>query len=109
MEILREVIRKFPKSYEIMQQLANEIVCVYSSKGINEYDEVYELCSRIIAEYTASTTRYKAIDTLRLAYGYAEKKDEMLKLAEEKKCRSFIFHMKTLCLHSHIIGRYITP
>ena len=83
MEILREAIRKFPKSYEIMQRLANAIVCVYSRKGIKEYDEVFDLCNRILAECTDSTIRYEAIDTLGIAYGYAGKEDEMLKLAEE--------------------------
>ena len=50
---------------------------------IKEYDEVFDLCNRILAECTDSTTRYEAIDTLGTAYGYAGKKDEMLKLAKE--------------------------
>ncbi len=82
-EILREANKKFPKSYEIMQRLANAIVCVYSRKGINEYDEVIALCKRVISECTDSITRYEAIATLGTAYGYADKKEEMLKLAEE--------------------------
>ena len=82
-KILREAILKFPKSYRIMQQLANAIVCVYARKGIQDYDEVFELCNRILAECTDSITRYEAIDTLGTAYGYAGKNEEMLKLAEE--------------------------
>ena len=82
-ETLREAIRKFPKSYPIMQRLANMIVCVHSRKGIKDYKEVFELCNRVLAECTDSTTRYEAIDTLGTAYGYAGKREEMLKLAEE--------------------------
>ena len=82
-EILREANRKFPRSYQIMHSLANALVCVHSRKGTKEYGEVFELCNKIIAECTESVTRYKAIHTLALAYEYAGKKDEMLKLAEE--------------------------
>ena len=81
--ILREANKKFPRDYKIMQKLADAIVCEYSRKGIKEYDEVFDLCNRILSECTDSTTRYEAIDTLGTAYGYAGKKDEMLKLAEE--------------------------
>lgn len=82
-EILHEAIRKFPKSYPIMQRLANALVCVYSRKGIKEYEEVFTLCRHILAECTDSTTRYEAIETLAIAYDYAGKKDEMLKLTKE--------------------------
>ena len=82
-ELLREANKKFPRDYKIMQSLADSLVCEYSRKGIKEYDEVFDLCNRILAECTDSTTRYEAIDTLGTAYGYAGKKDEMLKLAKE--------------------------
>ncbi len=81
--LLREANKKFPRNYKIMQSLADSLVCEYSRKGIKEYDEVFELCNRILAECTDSVTRYEAIDTLGTAYGYAGKKDEMLKLAKE--------------------------
>ena len=81
--LLREANKKYPRDYKIMLTLADAIVCEYSRKGIKEYDEVFELCNRILTECTDSTTRYEAIDTLATAYGYAGKKDEMLKLAEE--------------------------
>ena len=81
--LLREANRKFPRDYKVMQSLAYSLVCEYSRKGIKEYDEVFDLCNRILAECTDSTIRYEAIDTLGHAYGYAGKKDEMLKLAEE--------------------------
>ena len=71
MEILREAFRKFPRSYQIMNQLANAIVCVYSRKGIKEYDEVFDLCNRILSECTDSITRYEATQTLGIAYNYA--------------------------------------
>ena len=81
--ILREAHKKFPRDYKIMQKLAYSLVCEYSRKGIKEYDEAFDLCERILAECTDSTTRYEALDTLAHAYAYAGKKDEMLKLAKE--------------------------
>ncbi len=81
--LLREANKKYPRDYKIMQSLANSLVCEYSRKGIKEYDEVFDLCNRILSECTDSAIRYEAIDTLGTAYGYAGKKDEMLKLAKE--------------------------
>ena len=81
--ILREANKKFPRDYKIMHNLADAIVNEYSRKGIKEYDEVFVLCNRILAECTDSSIRYEALNTLGLAYGYAGKKDEMLKLAKE--------------------------
>ncbi len=81
--LLREANTKFPRDYKIMARLADAIVSEYSRKGIKEYDEVFELCNRILAECTDSITRYEAIETLGIAYGYAGKQEEMLKLASE--------------------------
>ncbi len=81
--LLREAGKKFPRDYKIMQSLANALVNEYLRKGIKEFNEVFELCNRVLAECTDSTVRYEAIDTLGTAYGYAGKKEEMLKLAEE--------------------------
>ncbi len=81
--ILREANKKFPRDYKIMKTLADAIVSEYSRKGIKEYDEVFDLCNRILAECTDSNIRYEAIETLAIAYDYAGKKDEMLKLADE--------------------------
>lgn len=82
-EILREANRKFPRSYKIMQKLADALVCVYSRRGVRGYEEVIALCNRILAECTDSRVRYETIETLGTAYGYAGKKEEMRKLAEE--------------------------
>ena len=81
--LLREANKKFPRDYKIMERLADSLVCEYSRKRIAEYDEVFELCNRVLAECTDSTVRYEAIDTLGTAYGYAGKKEEMRKLAEQ--------------------------
>ena len=81
--LLREANKKFPRDYKIMQSLADSLVCEYSRKGIKEYDEVFDLCNRILAECTDNITRYEAIATLGTAYGYAGKKDEMRTLAKE--------------------------
>jgi len=83
LEILREANRKFPKSYAIMQLLAEDLVIVNRCKGSKDYDEVYSLCNRILAECTNGTTRKIALQTLASAYGYAGKREEMLKLSEE--------------------------
>lgn len=89
--LLREANKKFPRDYKIMNSLADSLVCEYSRKGIKEYDEVFELCNRILSECTDSITRYEAIDTLGTAYGYAGKKDEMLKLTEEMPRANFSY------------------
>ena len=81
--LLREANKKFPRDYKIMERLADSLVCEYSRKGIKEYDEVFDLCNRILAECTDSNIRYEAIDTLAIAYDYAGKKDEMIKLSTE--------------------------
>ena len=81
--LLREANKRFPRDYKIMERLADSLVCEYSRKGIKEYDEVFDLCNRILSECTDSKIRYEAIETLGIAYDYAGKKDEMLKLAEE--------------------------
>ena len=81
--LLREANKKFPRDYKIMERLADSLVCEYSRKGIKDYDEVFALCNRILAECTESNIRYEAIDTLGTAYGYAGKKEEMRKLAEQ--------------------------
>ncbi|MBR6708102.1 MAG: helix-turn-helix transcriptional regulator [Clostridia bacterium] len=81
--LLRRANKKFPRDYQIMHSLADSLVCEYSRSGIKEYDEVFALCNRILSECTDSTTRYEAIITLGIAYGYAGKEDEMRKLARE--------------------------
>ena len=78
--LLREANKKFPRDYKIMERLADSLVCEYSRKGIKEYDEVFELCNRILAECTDSITRAEAMRTLGIAYGYAGKEEEQLKL-----------------------------
>ena len=89
--LLREANKKFPRDYRIMNSLADSLVCEYSRKGIKEYDEVFDLCNRILAECTDSATRYEAIDTLGTAYGYADKKEEMIKLAKEMPRTHFTY------------------
>lgn len=81
--LLREANKRFPRDYKIMHRLANSLLCEYSQNGINENDEIFELCKRILSECTESNVRYEAIDTLATAYEYAGKSAEMLKLAKE--------------------------
>ena len=81
--ILREGYRRFPQAYQIMERLANALICVYSRKGIREYDEVFALCRRVLSECTDNKIRYATMQTLAIAYSYADKKEEMRALAKE--------------------------
>ena len=82
-EILRQANRQYPRSYEIMDKLADGLVSLIARRGDGDYSEVFALCNRILAECTDSVIRYSATDTLAIAYGYAGKEQEMLKLAEQ--------------------------
>ena len=81
--LLRKANKEFPCDYKIMERLANSLICEYFRKGIKEYDEVFELCNRILAECTDSKIRYSTIKNLATAYRFAGKKEEMLKIVEE--------------------------
>ena len=81
--ILREGYRRFPQAYQIMERLANALICVYSRKGIREYDEVFALCRRVLSECTDNKIRYATMQTLATAYGYADKREDMRALAQE--------------------------
>lgn len=83
MEILQEALLKYPKSYEIMQSLANNIICVKSRNGIKEYDDAIDLCHRILSECTDNALRYETMEILGTAYEYADQLAEMRKLSEE--------------------------
>ncbi len=76
-QILTEANEKFPRSYEIMWNLADALVSEYSHKGIREYEKVYDLCNRIIKDCADMSLKFKAIHTLATAYGYAGNTDEM--------------------------------
>lgn len=98
--LLREANKKFPRDHKIMGRLADSLLCEYSRRGEKDYGEVFTLCHRILAECTDSVTRYETIEMLALAYEYAGKTDEMLRLAEEmpKACFSYedfmMYHWK---------------
>ena len=81
--LLREANKRFPRDYKIMERLAHSLVSEYFHKGIKEYDEVYELCNRILAECTDSKIRYSTLRHLATAYRFAGKTEEMLKIVEE--------------------------
>lgn len=91
MDILREANRKFPRFFKIIQRLANALVSVYCRKGMKEYNEVFELCHRILAECTDNNIRYETLDTLGIAYRNAGKNNEMLKIAEEMPLSHFSY------------------
>lgn len=82
LEVLRKANSKFPKSYRIMERLANALICVKSRNGLRDYNEVYELCNRILEECTDSMIRYRALNHLATAYEYAGKYDKMREVAK---------------------------
>lgn len=82
-EILREAHRQYPRSAEVMERLATALVGYYSRNGIKNYDDVIDLCNRVLDVSTDSIIRYKAAEALGEAYDYAGKKDEMRNLAEK--------------------------
>lgn len=82
-EILREAHRQYPRSAEVMERLAHALVNYYSRNGIKNYDDVIDLCNRVLDVSTDSIIRYKAAETLGEAYNYAGKENEMRKLAEK--------------------------
>ena len=81
-EILREAHRQYPRSIEIMERLADALVSYYSRNDIKNYDDVIDLCNRVLNVSTDSIIRYRATETLAYAYDYAGKENEMNKLAE---------------------------
>ena len=82
-EILREANQKFPKSYKIMSRLADALLTVYVRSENKDYQEVFDLCNRILANCTDSVVRNEAVETLGIAYGHAGRKENMLQLAKE--------------------------
>lgn len=82
-EILRGAYRQYPRSYAVMERLAEALVNEYSRKGIREYGEVFRLCNTILDECTDSALRYQALDLLVTAYDYAGMQDKMLETAEQ--------------------------
>lgn len=82
LEVLRRANSKFPRSYRIMERLANALICVKSRNGLRDYDEVFDLCNRILEECTDNMIRYRALNHLATAYEYAGKYDKMHEVAK---------------------------
>ena len=89
--LLREANRRFPRDYRIMLRLSDALLNELSRNRSRDYGEVFNLCNRILSECTDNTTRYEATETLAVAYEYAGKKEEMLKLAEEMPHAHFTY------------------
>ncbi|MGN1410126.1 MAG: helix-turn-helix domain-containing protein [Eubacteriales bacterium] len=82
-EILREAHRQYPRSAEVMERLAHALVNYYSRNGIKNYDDVIDLCNRVLDVSTDSIIRYKTTETLGEAYDYAGKENEVRNLSEK--------------------------
>ena len=79
--LLTEAHHRYPASYRIMERLANALVSVYSREGKRDYDDVIRLCRKILEGCTDSMLRYRALDTMAAAYGYAGNREEMRRTA----------------------------
>ena len=82
LEILKEANCNYPRTYQIMERLANAFICVKSRSGLRDYEEVYELCNKILEECTDSMIRYRALQHMATAYDYAKKYDKMRDVAK---------------------------
>lgn len=82
-DILRQGLAQFPRSYAIMERLANALICIRSRHGEHSYEEPITLCRRVLAECTESAVRYAAMRTLGIAYGYAGDKQALRALAAD--------------------------
>lgn len=98
-QILKEGLKDFPKSYQIMTALAESLSCVdldsyaniinessVSYKNIT--DEIVALCRKVISECTDQTIRDKAFQTLIFRYKNAGQKE---KAADYAKMMSHIW------------------
>lgn len=63
---LRAGLAQFPRSYQLMTELAVELSCVGGDKTLT--DEIVTLCEKVIAECTDNEWRDKALQTLIFRY-----------------------------------------
>ncbi len=80
---LRAGYAQYPRAYAIMERLADAIVNVNARRGSKDYDEAIDLCHRVLDGSTDNLCRYRALDTLVTALGYAGRTDEMRAAAEQ--------------------------
>ena len=82
--ILSKGYSLFPNSHRIMNELASALICSYTrNQGVQNCDEAINLCNKVIKESTDMELRNEAIQTLCSAYSYANKKEDLIRLAKQ--------------------------
>ena len=76
-KLLKKGLREFPKSYRIMERLANAL------PSIGECREAIELCEKIIAECTDTDLRDGALQTMIYTYSNIGDNDNALRCARK--------------------------
>ena len=76
--ILEDGLKKFPRSFKIMVELAHSLGSVYGKSK-----ETIELCKKIIAECTDNTIRSEATQELIYAYANSGDRKSALRMARE--------------------------
>ena len=77
-EIAREGLKQYPRSYQLMARLAEGLLAMRGSEK-----EMERLCDKILKECTESGPRDQAYRLKILLYGKREKYDEIMEMAEE--------------------------
>lgn len=96
-EILREGLKQYPNSYEIMRTLMHSL---FNGRNTDsEREEIIKLGEKILAESTDNSERNTAVQLLCFTYPYVGKKDEAIKLArtmpECLSCESLLISIYT--------------
>lgn len=87
--LCREVLKKYPRNYQWMLNLAYGLVSYCATKEQEEYskehkftEEAINLCEKVLEDCTTDSIRHGAIQILCYNYPYIGKKAEAIQLAE---------------------------
>lgn len=87
--LCREVLKKYPRNYQWMLNLAYGLVSYAATKEQEEYskehkftEEAINLCEKVLEDCTTDRLRHSAIQILCYNYPYVGKKAEAIQLAE---------------------------
>jgi len=90
-DLMREALAEYPRNFEFMLHLARAIQWKSYNKGFGidreaknkEFEEVIQLCERVLEDCTDSNTRNGTMQILCTAYKDSEQKEKAIKLAED--------------------------
>lgn len=87
--LCRKVLKKYPRNYQWMLNLAYGLVSYCATKEQEEYskehkftEEAINLCEKVLEDCTTDSIRHGAIQILCYNYPYVGKKAEAIQLAE---------------------------